>query len=259
MRVALGIEYDGSGFCGWQRQAEGRTVQGCVEQALSSVADHGIQVVCAGRTDTGVHATGQVIHFDTRAVRDSNAWLRGGNANLPDDIHVQWAIPVDAEFHARFAARQRHYRYVILNRGAGSALLHRRACHEHIRLDVSRMTAAASHLEGEHDFTSFRAAACQAHSPVRTIHQLDVRRSGDFIYIDVRANAFLHHMVRCIAGVLIAVGRGEQPPGWVGEVLAATDRTLSGFNASPAGLYLVGVRYPEVFGVPAAGWLPAYG
>jgi len=259
MRVALGIEYDGSEFCGWQRQAEGRTVQGCVEQALSRVADHGVQVVCAGRTDTGVHATGQVIHFDTGAIRDTSAWLRGGNANLPGDIRVQWATPVDAAFHARFAARQRHYRYVILNRGTGSALLRNRACCEHTRLDESRMAAAACHLEGEHDFTSFRAAACQAHSPVRTIHRLEVRRSGDFIYIDVTANAFLHHMVRCIAGVLIAVGRGEQPPAWVAEVLAAADRTLSGFNATPAGLYLVGVRYPEAFELPVAGWLPAYG
>lgn len=259
MRVALGVEYDGSDFCGWQRQAEGRTVQSCVEQALSSVADHEVRVVCAGRTDTGVHATGQVIHFDTRAPRTPRAWLRGGNAKLPADIRVQWAIPVDETFHARFAARQRHYRYIILNRGSGSALLRNRTCREHIRLDESRMATAASHLEGEHDFTSFRAAACQAHSPVRTIHRLDVRRSADFIYIDVTANAFLHHMVRCIAGVLIAVGRGEQAPEWVGEVLAVTDRTLSGFNASPAGLYLVGVRYPEAFGLPASGWLPAYG
>lgn len=259
MRVALGIEYDGSDFCGWQRQTEGRTVQACVEQALSRVADHDVQVVCAGRTDTGVHATGQVIHFDTGSIRDTHAWVRGGNANLPGDIRVQWATRVDAAFHARFGARQRHYRYIILNRGTGSALLHKRTCLEHIRLDESRMTAAAGHLEGEHDFTSFRAVACQAHSPVRTIHRLEVRRSGNFIYIDVRANAFLHHMVRCIAGVLIAVGRGEQLPGWVGEVLAAADRTLSGFNATPAGLYLVGVRYPEVFELPAEGWLPSYG
>jgi tRNA pseudouridine38-40 synthase len=259
MRVALGIEYDGSDFCGWQRQAEGRTVQACVEQALSRVADHDVQVVCAGRTDTGVHATGQVIHFDTGAIRAPRAWIRGGNANLSGDIRVQWATPVDAAFHARFAARQRHYRYVILNRDSGSALLQKRACREHIRLDESRMAVAAGHLEGEHDFTSFRAAACQAHSPVRTIYQLEVRRSDDFIYIDVQANAFLHHMVRCIAGVLIAVGRGEQSPAWVAEVLAATDRKLGGFNATPAGLYLVGVRYPEAFKVPTAGWLPTYG
>lgn len=259
MRIALGVEYDGTHFCGWQRQAEGRTVQGCVEQALSTVADHPLQVVCAGRTDTGVHATGQVIHFDTGAVRNSRAWVRGGNANLDGDIRVQWATPVAADFHARFVARQRHYRYIILNRATGSALLRNRACLEHLRLDESRMAIAAGHLVGEHDFTSFRAAACQAHSPVRTIHQLEVHRSGDFIYIDVRANAFLHHMVRCIAGVLIAVGRGEQRPQWVGEVLAAADRTLSGFNATPAGLYLVGVRYPEMFELPAAGWLPAYG
>lgn len=259
MRLALGVEYDGADFFGWQRQADGRTVQACVEQALSRVADHDVSIVCAGRTDTGVHATGQVIHFDTGALRACEGWVRGSNAHLPADIRVQWASVMEASFHARFTARRRHYRYVIMNRPVSSAVLRNRVCWEYRPLDTALMSAAASYLRGEHDFTSFRAAACQAHTPVRTIYQLEARRCGDFIYLDVIANAFLHHMVRCIAGVLIAVGRGDQPPEWVAEILQATDRTTSGMNATPAGLYLVDVRYPEEFSVPSAGWLPVYG
>lgn len=259
MRLALGIEYDGSGFFGWQRQTSGRTVQGCLEDALTAVADHETAVVCAGRTDTGVHATGQVVHIDTEAVRDMKGWLRGTNANLPDDVRVQWVMPVDESFHARFKAVRRHYRYIILNRQTASAILSKRTCTEHLPLDNGLMSVAAASLVGEHDFTSFRAAACQAKSPVRTIYRLDVKRSGPFIYIDVEANAFLHHMVRCIAGVLIAVGRGEQPVDWVTEVLAARDRTVSGMNASPAGLYLVEVGYPDSFGIPGASWVPVFG
>lgn len=259
MRIALGIEYDGTDYFGWQRQSDGRTVQGCVEQALSRVANHPVGVVCAGRTDTGVHATGQVVHFDTHATRETQNWVRGCNANLPADIRVQWATQVPVSFHARFAAVQRHYRYIILNRAATSALLHDRVCREYRHLDTASMVTAGRQLIGEHDFSSFRAAACQAKSPVRTIHELEIRRSGDFIYLDVRANAFLHHMVRCIAGVLIAVGRGEQSPAWVREVLTATDRTVSGFNATPAGLYLVAVSYPPEYPLPGSGWLPEYG
>ena len=259
MRIALGIEYEGTNYLGWQRQAEGRTVQGCVEQALSRVADHPVTVVCAGRTDTGVHATGQVVHFDTAARRGAQNWVRGANASLPEDIRVQWATEMPELFHARFSAIRRHYRYIILNRQTASALLARRACREHVPLDVADMTRAARHLAGEHDFSSFRAAACQAKSPVRTIYALDIHRSGDLVYLDVQANAFLHHMVRCIAGVLIAVGRGERPPAWVGEILAAHDRTVSGFNATPAGLYLVAVHYASEFSLPGAGWLPQFG
>jgi len=259
MRIALGIEYDGTKYLGWQRQAEGRTVQGCIEQAMSRVADHPVTVVCAGRTDTGVHATGQVIHFDTGSLRDARNWVRGANTNLPVDIRVQWAIELPASFHARFSAIRRHYRYIILNRPAASALLKYRTCWEYAHLDTVSMARAARLLVGEHDFSSFRAAACQARSPVRTIYSLDVQHSGDFIYLDVRANAFLHHMVRCIAGALIAVGRGERVPAWVGEVLAAADRTVSGFNATPAGLYLAAVRYPSEITLPGTGWLPHYG
>jgi tRNA pseudouridine38-40 synthase len=242
-----------------QRQHSGRTVQGCLEAALAKVADHNLVCVCAGRTDTGVHATGQVVHIDSQARRDSKAWVRGTNANLPTDIRIQWARPVDAQFHARFSARRRHYRYVILNSPRQSALLRDRLCREYASLDVASMAEGARHLMGEHDFSSFRAAACQARHPVRTIHRLDVVRQGDFLYIDVVANAFLHHMVRCIGGVLIHVGRGEAPPGWVAEVLAARDRSLSGVTAPAAGLYLIAVRYPERFGPLAGGWLPDYG
>lgn len=258
MRIALGIEYDGSAYYGWQRQSQGATVQCCVEAALSKIADRPVKVVCAGRTDTGVHATGQVVHFDTDAVRDLDGWLRGANTHLPPDIRVQWSHPVDVSFHARFGAHMRHYRYIIYNHPVSSALLRNRVCWEFRQLDVPSMVTAARCLLGEHDFTSFRAVACQAHSPVRTITQLELRRCGDFIYLDIKANAFLHHMVRCIAGVLITVGRGEQVPGWVGEVLAARDRRLSGVNGPPAGLYLVAVNYPELFGIPPASRLPSY-
>jgi len=259
MRIALGIEYDGSAYCGWQRQAEGATVQASVEQGVSAVADHGVQVVCAGRTDTGVHATNQVIHFDTTAMRNDSNWVKGANANLPHDIRVQWAMPVDEQFHARFSARRRHYRYVIMNRPVASAILQRRVCHECRPLDHNSMQTAALALLGEHDFTAFRAAACQAKSPRREIYRLDVTRSGSCIYIDVEANAFLHHMVRCIAGVLLAIGRGEQPVGWASDVLACRDRTLSGVNAPPGGLYLANVSYEPDFSLPGEPYLPEFG
>ena len=258
MRIALGIEYDGSAYLGWQRQLQGSTLQGRVERALGSVADREVRIICAGRTDTGVHATAQVVHFDTDAQRDREAWIRGTNANLPADIRIQWYAAVDTSFHARFSARRRRYRYVILNRAVASALLRDRTCHEHRRLDHRVMQSAAQQLVGEHDFTSFRAAGCQAKSPWRVIHRLDVTRSGDCIYIDVEANAFLHHMVRCIAGVLLAIGRGEQPEAWAGEVLQARDRTQSGVNAPPAGLYLTGVAYDPVYRLPAAPPLPVF-
>lgn len=258
MRIALGIEYDGTRFCGWQRQRTGRSVQQTLDNALASIADHSLKTTCAGRTDTGVHATGQVVHFDTRASRDAGGWIRGTNTLLPADIRVLWSRRVDDDFHARFSARRRHYRYVILNRGQDSAVLANRACREHADLDVYRMREAAAYLLGEHDFTSFRAAACQARNPVRTVYSLDIIRTGQFIYLDIVANAFLHHMVRCIAGVLIAVGRGEQVPGWTAELLAARDRTAGGVNAPAAGLYLVGVVYEPHFGLPVSGWLPAF-
>jgi tRNA pseudouridine38-40 synthase len=258
MRIAMGIEYDGSDFCGWQRQRSGRTVQGCLEQAVASVANHDLSVVCAGRTDTGVHATAQVVHFDTPAMRSPRSWILGSNANLPADIRVQWAQPVDEAFHARFEARRRHYRYVILNRDHASAVLRKRVCWEYADLDVCRMREAATHLVGEHDFTSFRAVACQAKSPVRTVYQLDITRQWPFVYLDISANAYLHHMVRCIAGVLLSIGRGDRSPGWSQEILRARDRTLGGVTAPAGGLYLVAVKYPNRYAVPDRGWLPAY-
>ena len=258
MRIALEVEYDGTDFFGWQRQSEGRTVQSCVENALSRVADHPVAVVCAGRTDTGVHATGQIVHFDTAAARPVDGWRRGANTHLPADIRVHWAHPVEDAFHARFSATGRYYRYVIHNHRVRSALLRNRVGWEYQPLDESQMITACRYLLGEHDFTSFRAVACQAHSPVRIISHLELVRGGDFIYMDIKANAFLHHMVRCIAGVLMAVGRGERAPEWVAEVLAAKDRALSGVNAAPAGLYLVAVRYPQTFAIPSSYTLPAY-
>jgi len=253
MRIAIGVEYDGSRFCGWQAQTATRTVQEAVEQALSKVADHPVRVVCAGRTDTGVHATGQVVHFDSDAPRTMRSWVLGANSNLPPDVSLLWAVETAPDFHARFSATARSYRYVILNRFTRPALLRDRVCWYHGPLDVAPMQAAARHLIGEHDFTSFRAVACQAKHPVRTVERLEVRRDGDFIHIEVTANAFLHHMVRNIAGVLLAIGAGERPAEWAEELLRVRDRTVGGVTAPPGGLYLVAVRYPERFGLPTGG------
>ena len=259
MRIACAVEYDGSGFCGWQRQDHARSVQGDVEAALSKVADDEVRVICAGRTDSGVHASRQVIHFDTPAERSERSWVLGTNANLPDDVGLLWARAVDDEFHARFSARARSYRYVILNREVPSALLHRQVTWVHQALDVTRMQEAARCLLGEHDFSSFRALACQAKSPVRTIYRLDIKRSGAYLYLDVEANAFLHHMVRNIAGVLMAVGRGVQKSRWVQDILDKRDRTEGGVTAPARGLYLVGVRYPYKYGIEPLGVVPEFG
>lgn len=251
MRIALGIEYDGSEFCGWQLQKDAvRTVQGAVEQALGKVANHEVRVTCAGRTDTGVHATEQVIHFDTDAVRDERAWVYGANANLPKDVVVLWARPVPDDFHARFSAQRRAYRYVIFTREVRPTFLAYRVTWHYKTLDIERMQSAANYLLGEHDFSSYRAVACQAKSPVRTVHRLEISSHGPFIFIDVEANAFLHHMVRNIAGVLMAIGSGDYTPEWSREVLLAKDRALGGVTAPPHGLYLTRVGYPEEFAIP---------
>lgn len=252
-RIAFGVEYDGTGFHGWQTQERGvRTVQAVLEQAIARVADHPVRVHCAGRTDAGVHALGQVIHFDTGARRSERAWVLGTNVNLPPDCSVVWARPVDAAFHARFSATARHYRYRILNRPTRSALGRDRALWVHQALDLARMREAASHLVGEHDFTSFRAVACQAKSPIRRVHYLDLEARGGLIELRIGANGFLHHMVRNIVGVLVAIGRGEAPTDWTRELLEVRDRTLGGVTASPQGLYFVRVDYPEGFGLPRA-------
>lgn len=251
MRIAMGVEYDGSGFCGWQLQDGGvRTVQGEVEKAVGKVANHPVRVYCAGRTDTGVHGTGQVIHFDTEAERSERAWVFGANANLPKDVCILWARPVSGDFHARFSAQSRAYRYVIYNRHVRPTFLAHRVSWDFRELDVTRMRAAAGFLKGEHDFSSYRAVACQAHSPVRTVTRLEVERHGEFIVIDIEANAFLHHMVRNIAGVLMSIGAGEHEPEWAHEVLEARDRTVGGVTAPPYGLYLTRVDYPAEFAIP---------
>ena len=258
-RFVCAVEYDGRGFCGWQRQDHAPSVQAGVERALSKVADHAVKVVCAGRTDTGVHATWQVIHFDSDASRSNRSWVLGTNSNLPEGVCLLSVKPVDAEFHARFSAQSRRYRYVILNRSVSSALLRHRVSWQHRSLDVGLMQQGADLLVGEHDFSSFRAVACQAKNPVRTVQMLRVSRSGDFLYLDIQANAFLHHMVRNIAGVLMTVGCGQRPVEWVSEILALRDRTRGGVTAPASGLYLVGVGYPEAFGVTSAGVIPVYG
>jgi tRNA pseudouridine38-40 synthase len=256
-RIALGIEYDGSHYCGWQVQDHCGSVQQQLEKALGAVADHPVRVSCAGRTDTGVHALGQVVHFDTAAQRPDHAWVLGGNANLPEDITVLWARPVPAEFHARFSAVRRHYRYVIFNRPLRPAILASRVSWEYRPLALEPMLEAAAFLVGEHDFSAYRALACQAKSPVRTLHRLDIERYGEFVVLDLEANGFLHHMVRNIAGVLAKIGAGEAAPHWAREVLEQRDRTRGGVTASPNGLYFANVYYPAQFDIPVL--LPSAG
>ncbi len=250
-RVALGIEYKGADFHGFQVQPNGvKTVQQVLEMALSKVADEQITLVCAGRTDAGVHATNQVIHFDTLAVRPEKAWLRGTRPYLPDSVSVRWAREVKPQFHARFSALNRTYRYLLSDAKAPSALLYDQVTWSPRPLNIEPMRKAAAYLVGRHDFTSFRATQCQAKSPVRTIEYLHLVRRDDLIVLEIQANAFLHHMVRNIVGVLLTVGTGDKPPEWVVDVLTARDRSAGGSTAKPNGLYLVGVNYPQEFDLP---------
>jgi tRNA pseudouridine38-40 synthase len=253
MRVALGIEYDGTSYNGWQRQKTGLGVQQRVEEALSVVANHPVEVICAGRTDTGVHATDQVVHFDTDSERSERGWLLGANTNLPDDINVSWVALVADDFHARFSATSRSYRYLILNRLQRSALHRHRAWWVYEPLDAERMHEAAQRLLGEHDFSAFRAAGCQANTAVRNMTHISIGRDGDWITLDVTANAFLQHMVRNIMGTVVTVGLGEERVEWVTEVLESRDRKAGGIAAPAHGLTLAGVEYPAALGVPAAG------
>lgn len=250
MRIALGIEYDGSGYYGWQRQAEVDSVQGQLERALSMVANEPIALQCAGRTDAGVHATGQVVHFDTSAVRKEGAWTLGVNANLPDNIAVRWAKEVDDSFHARFSATARRYRYIIYNHNFRPGILRGGVSHYHGDLDEQKMHQAAQYLLGERDFTSFRAIQCQSRTPFRNVHRVSVTRQGMYVIVDIEANAFLHHMVRNIVGSLLEVGLGNQPLDWLGQLLELKDRTQAAPTAKPNGLYLVHVSYPEQYQLP---------
>lgn len=245
MRLALGIEYDGSAYNGWQRQKNGLGVQACVESALAEVADESVEVVCAGRTDTGVHASGQVLHFDTSAERSLRGWILGANTNLPDDINVSWVQPVSDDFHARFSATSRSYRYVILNRLVRSGLHRNRAWWVYEPLDAERMHRAAQSLLGEHDFSAFRAAGCQASTPIRKLTSISVVREGDWLTLEVSANAFLQHMVRNVTGTLAAIGMGQASEDWAVEVLTSRDRKKGGVAAPPHGLTLVRVTYPD--------------
>lgn len=254
VRLALGLEYDGSGFCGWQTQPSGCGVQDAVERALSEIAGHAIETVAAGRTDSGVHALRQIVHFDSTASRPESAWVRGVNSLLPSTVSVLWACEVADDFHARFSAQARRYRYLLLNRPVRPGLMAGRSGWYHAPLDVEAIARAARHLLGEHDFSSFRAAECQAKSPVRRLFQLDVKRQGEWIVFDFAANAFLHHMVRNIVGCLVYVGKGKYPSEWVAELLAQRDRRLAAPTFAPDGLYFAGVDYEPRWGLP--GHLP---
>ncbi len=248
-RIVLGIEYDGSNFKGWQWQTDKRTVQKVVEQALSKVANQTLRVFCTGRTDSGVHALEQVIHFDTDTPRDLDSWMLGGNCFLPNDVRIIWVKNAIDDFHVRYSAIARFYRYIILNRPMKSALLRQQVTWCYNPLKVEKMQLAANFLIGNHDFSSFRAQGCQSKSPQRMMYFIDVYREHDQIIIDLSANAFLHHMVRNIAGVLMEIGMGKKPIEWTQQLLAIKDRKLGGVTAPPYGLYLAGVYYPKQYGI----------
>lgn len=249
-RWAAGVEYVGTGFRGWQTHTTLRCVQSTLEAALSKVADHPVAITAAGRTDAGVHGLQQVVHFDSQARRSEYAWLLGANTNLPEDLSLRWVRPVREDFHARFSARARHYRYVIHNHRARAALLRHRTAWWPQRLDAGAMHEGAQALLGEQDFSAFRDSECQSPTAMRFMRHVNVFRRGDFVVMDVCANAFLHHMVRNIAGTLAEVGLGKRPPAWVAEVLAGRDRTRAGMTGPAEGLYFVGPEYPAEFALP---------
>jgi tRNA pseudouridine38-40 synthase len=251
-RFAAGLEYDGRAYSGWQIQPGLATVQDVVQRALARVADSPVDCTCAGRTDAGVHALAQVVHFDSDAARSERGWRLGANTYLPPDVSVAWVRGVPDHFHARYGAQSRSYRYLILNRDSRSALAFGRATWERRPLDVARMQAAAQVLVGEHDFSAFRAIECQAKSPVRRVDSLSVTRCDEWVTLAITANAFLHHMVRNVAGLLMSVGQGDSPPERVAAVLASRDRRTNAATAPPDGLYLAAVRYPPEFALPGA-------
>lgn len=251
MKIALGLDFNGSGYRGWQTQQDGvKSVQSTVEQALARVANHLVILHGAGRTDAGVHASGMVAHFETDAVREDRSWLMGVNTYLPDDIALRWVKPMPDDFHARFKAVARRYRYVIYNHPHRSSLLAGMVTWNYHPLDLARMQEAARHLVGVHNFQSYRAIGCQSNNPVRNVHFLELTQRGPLIVLDIQADGFLHHMVRNIAGVLMAIGQGKAEPVWAKEVLEHQDRTLGGVTAPPDGLYFIDVHYPEHFVLP---------
>jgi len=249
-RWALGVEYRGSAYCGWQRQAEQPSVQEALETALSAIATQRINVIAAGRTDTGVHASLQVVHFETSATREASAWARGGNQFLPGDISIRWAMPVDAEFHSRFSARSRRYVYLLASQPHRPGLHSRHVGWTHWPIEMSRVEAALPALWGTHDFTSFRAAECQAKSPIKTMHSATVSAHGNLLRFDFHADAFLHHMIRNIMGALVYIGNGRQPADWLNTLIAQKDRKLAAPTFSPDGLYLAGIEYDRRFNIP---------
>lgn len=258
-RIVLGVQYDGQPWLGWQSQPHGQTVQDRLEHALSTLAAQPIQVSCAGRTDAGVHALEQVVHFDTDAIRPVSAWVRGVNAHLPRSIAVRWSRELDPvvsdepEFHSRYSARSRTYHYVLYNHPVRSPVLQGRAGWVFRPLDHERMQQAANYLLGEHDFSAFRAMYCQAKSPVKQMHGIVVRRRGDMLVLTFRASAFLHHMVRNIMGSLVVVGSGNQEPEWMQHLLVAKDRSIAAPTFMPDGLYLAGVEYDARWQLPQQG------
>jgi tRNA pseudouridine38-40 synthase len=253
MRIAIGIEYDGTAYNGWQRQSHGVGVQTVIENALAKIANESIETICAGRTDSGVHAIAQVVHFDSKVKRTMRNWLFGINSNLPDDVNACWVKIVDQNFHARFSAISRSYRYLILNKSVRSSLHRNRAWWIHRPLNEFDMQRAADHLLGKHDFSAFRAAGCRASTPIREISNIRINRDGDWIAIDVTANAFLQHMVRNIAGLLATIGQGEADSAWAKEVLESCDRKKGGVAAPAHGLTLMKIVYPDKFDLPIVG------
>ena len=252
MRIALGIEYNGHGFYGWQAQQDLPTVQGTLESALSKVANESVHLFCAGRTDANVHATGQIVHFDTRAKRHIDAWLWGTNSHLPASIAVKWARHVDYHFHARFSATSRQYRYIIYNHPIRPALFSNRVTWHYFPLDIERMREAGKYLIGEQDFSSFRSSQCNSRTPMRNVIKFDISRQKDFVILEIEANAFLHHMVRNITGTLMKIGMCQREPEWMQEVLLAKNRRAAAETAAPDGLYLTGVGYREPYIFPAS-------
>ncbi len=252
MRIALGVEYDGSPFSGWQSQLDGHSVQDTLQAALSGIAGEPVSIIAAGRTDTGVHALEQVVHFDTHAKRPLSAWVRGANALLPDSVSVLWAHEVPEEFHARFSAQARSYRYVLINRPSRTGVHHGKAGWFHAPLNVEAMREAAQYLLGKHDFSAFRSSECQAKTPVKNLAQLDIQKNGDTIIFDINADAFLHHMVRNIIGCLVYVGKGKHPPLWVKEVLESRNRSRAAPTFAPDGLYLRRIVYDAKWRLPQA-------